>query len=126
MRWRLPFLHLTAFHFITNVTANDQHLRGTRAKLTRILFVDDHEGTRFLVKVWLDFFKRMRWERGRVGLVSVGGSEPFDLYLLDTRMTDGAARIVTPIREFDRTKPIIFIPAKPRRLCAGAHLRAQD
>ena len=76
----------------------------------RILFVDDHDDTRFLVKTWL---ARLNYEVATAenveGGLRIAMSEPFDLYLLDTRLPDGpGTELCAKIRQFDRTTPIIF------------------
>jgi CheY-like chemotaxis protein len=76
----------------------------------RILFVDDHEDTRFLISYLL-----CGWGYEVVAAASVeeglqlarGGG--FDLYLLDSRFADGSGtELCEGIREFDKETPIVF------------------
>ena len=76
----------------------------------RILFVDDHEDTRFLISYLLE-----AWGYEVVAVPSVeeglalarGGG--FDLYLLDSRFADGSGtELCEGIREFDKETPIVF------------------
>lgn len=76
----------------------------------RILFVDDHEDTRFLVTTWLG---TLGYQVTATDSVSQGlklaSSEPFDLYLLDSRLADGDGKdLCEKIREFDELTPIVF------------------
>ena len=76
----------------------------------RILFVDDHEDTRFLVITWLG---TLGYEVTATHSVSEGlklaGSESFDLYLLDSRLADGDGKdLCEKIREIDELTPIVF------------------
>jgi two-component system response regulator ResD len=95
----------------------------------RILFVDDHEDTRFMIKMWLapSNYEVVTAESLSSGL-RLAQSEPFDLYLLDTRLPDGSGReLCLKIREFDRTTPIIFYSGDtPERLRSALECGAQD
>jgi CheY-like chemotaxis protein len=76
----------------------------------RILFVDDHEDTRFLVITWLG---TLGYEVTATHSVSEGlklaGSKAFDLYLLDSRLADGDGKdLCEKLREIDELTPIVF------------------
>lgn len=76
----------------------------------RILFVDDHQDTCFLVITWLG---TLGYDVTAVHSVSEGirlvTSESFDLYLLDSRLADGDGReLCEKIREIDGRTPIVF------------------
>ncbi|MDT4896768.1 MAG: two-component system, chemotaxis family, chemotaxis protein CheY [Acidobacteriota bacterium] len=76
----------------------------------RILFVDDHEDTRFLVITWLG---TLGYEVIATHSVSEGlklaMSESFDLYLLDSRLADGDGKdLCEKLRAFDELTPIVF------------------
>jgi CheY-like chemotaxis protein len=76
----------------------------------RILFVDDHEDTRFLVITWLG---TLGYEVTATHSVTEGlklaRSEAFDLYLLDSRLADGEGKeLCEKIRELDELTPIVF------------------
>ena len=76
----------------------------------RILFVDDHEDTRFLVITWLG---TLGYEVTATHSVSEGlklaQSESFDLYLLDSRLADGDGKdLCEKLRAFDGRTPIVF------------------
>ena len=78
--------------------------------IPRILFVDDHEDTRFLVITWLN---SLGYEVTATHSVSDGlrlaSSKAFDLYLLDSRLADGDGKdFCEKIREFDERTPIVF------------------
>jgi DNA-binding response OmpR family regulator len=95
----------------------------------RILFVDDHEDTRFMVKLWLG---NSNYEVATAESIASGlelaQSEPFDLYLLDTRLPDGSGKeLCEKIREFDSTTPIIFYSGEtPEQLHSAMKCGAQD
>jgi len=77
---------------------------------SRILFVDDHEDTRFLISYLLDVWGYEAVAAGSVEeglrLAHTGG---FDLYLLDSRFADGSGtELCEGIREFDKETPIVF------------------
>jgi DNA-binding response OmpR family regulator len=76
----------------------------------RILFVDDHEDTRFMVITWLGM---LGYEVTAAHSVSEGlklaRSEVFNLYLLDSRLADGDGKdLCEKIREIDELTPIVF------------------
>ena len=95
----------------------------------RILFVDDHEDTRFMVKTWL---ATSNYEVATAGSIASGlqlaQSGLFDLYLLDTRLPDGSgAELCEKIREFDLKTPIIFYSGDaPEQMSAALKCGAQD
>jgi DNA-binding response OmpR family regulator len=95
----------------------------------RILFVDDHEDTRSLVKLWLaqSDHEVVTAESLSSGL-RLAQSEPFDLYVLDTRLPDGSGReLCEKIREFDQKTPIIFYSGDtPEQLGRALECGAQD
>lgn len=77
---------------------------------TRILFVDDHEDTRFLISHLLGGlgYEVTAVESVEEGLAQARAGD-FDLYLLDSRFADGSgADLCEGIREFDKVTPIIF------------------
>ena len=98
------------------------------SKSPRILFVDDHEDTRFLISYLLG-----SWGYGVVAADSVeeglalarGGG--FDLYLLDSRFADGSGtELCESIREFDKDTPIVFYSGDhPSRLKKALDCDAQ-
>lgn len=76
----------------------------------RILFVDDHQDTCFLVITWLG---ALGYEVTATHSISEGirlvQSESFDLYLLDSRLADGEGKeLCEKIREIDEQTPIVF------------------
>jgi DNA-binding response OmpR family regulator len=95
----------------------------------RILFVDDHEDTRFMVKTLLGMsdYEVATAESLSSGL-RLALSEPFDLYLLDTRLPDGSGKeLCEKTREFDAKTPIIFYSGDtPERLQPVLECGAQD
>jgi len=94
----------------------------------RILFVDDHEDTRYLISYLLG-----AWGYGVEAAASVeeglalarGGR--FDLYLLDSRFADGSGtELCEGIREFDKETPIVFYSGDhPSRLKKALECDAQ-
>jgi CheY-like chemotaxis protein len=94
----------------------------------RILFVDDHEDTRFLISYLLG-----GWGYGVVAAKSVeeglalARGESFDLYLLDSRFADGSGmELCESIREFDKETPIVFYSGDhPSRLKKALECDAQ-
>jgi CheY-like chemotaxis protein len=94
----------------------------------RILFVDDHEDTRFLITYLLN-----AWGYDVVGAESVGEGLKlarrgnFDLYLLDSRFDDGSGtQLCEGIREFDKETPIVFYSGDhPSRLKKALECDAQ-
>jgi CheY-like chemotaxis protein len=95
----------------------------------RILFVDDHDDTRFMIKVWLS---QLDYEVATAESLADGlrlaQGEPFDLYILDTNLPDGKGpELCIKIREFDPTTPIIFYTGEPReQLNAELKVGAQE
>ncbi len=94
----------------------------------RILFVDDHEDTRFLISHLLgitgyDVVAAQSIEEG-LARARAGG---FDLYLLDSRFADGSgAELCEGIREFDKATPIVFYSGDhPSRLQKSLECDAQ-
>jgi CheY-like chemotaxis protein len=76
----------------------------------RILFVDDHQDTCFLVITWLG---SLGYEVTATHSVSEGiklaQTKSFDLYLLDSRLADGDGKeLCEKIREIDERTPIVF------------------
>lgn len=94
----------------------------------RILFVDDHEDTRFLVITWLG---ALGYEVTAAHSVSEGlrlaKSERFDLYLLDSRLADGDGKdLCEKLREIDELTPIVFYAGDVReRVMAGSDCETQ-
>ena len=94
----------------------------------RILFVDDHEDTRFLITYLLK-----AWGYDVVAAQSVGEGLTlarggrFDLYLLDSRFGDGSGtELCEGIREFDKETPIVFYSGDhPSRLKKALECDAQ-
>jgi len=81
----------------------------------RILFVDDHDDTRFMVKEWLSQFNyEVATAESMADGLRLAQIEAFDLYILDSRLPDGrGAELCVKIREFDRATPIIFYTGEP-------------
>ena len=76
----------------------------------RILFVDDHEDTRFLISYLLEAwgYEVVAAQSVEEGLALARGGG-FDLYLLDSRFADGSGtELCEGIREFDKETPIVF------------------
>jgi len=95
---------------------------------TRILFVDDHEDTRYLISYLLGAWgyqvaAAKSVEEG-LALARRGG---FDLYLLDSRFADGSGmELCEGIREFDKATPIVFYSGDhPSRLQKALECDAQ-
>jgi CheY-like chemotaxis protein len=94
----------------------------------RILFVDDHEDTRYLITYLLGAWG---YEVAAVQSVEEGlalaRTRSFDLYLLDSRFADGSGtELCEGIREFDTTTPIIFYSGDhPSRLKKALDCDAQ-
>ena len=95
----------------------------------RILFVDDHEDTRFMVKAWLATSNcEVATAESIASGLRLAQSELFDLYLLDTRLPDGnGTELCEKIREFDLKTPIIFYSGDaPEQLSSALKCGAQD
>ena len=94
----------------------------------RILFVDDHEDTRFLISYLLDSWG---YESAAAGSVEEGlrlaRTRGFDLYLLDSRFADGSGtELCEGIRAFDKATPIVFYSGDhPSRLVKALECDAQ-
>ncbi len=94
----------------------------------RILFVDDHEDTRYLITHLLgaqgyEVEVAQSVEEG-LQLARAGG---FDLYLLDSRFADGSGtELCEGIRQFDKRTPIVFYSGDhPSRLRKALECDAQ-
>ena len=94
----------------------------------RILFVDDHEDTRFLISYLLGAwgYEVVAAESVEEGLQLARGGG-FDLYLLDSRFADGSGtELCEGIREFDKETPIVFYSGDhPSRLKKALDCDAQ-
>ena len=94
----------------------------------RILFVDDHEDTRFLITYLLGVagYEVVAAQSVEEGLACARGGG-FDLYLLDSRFADGSgAELCEGIREFDKATPIVFYSGDhPSRLKKALECDAQ-
>ena len=94
----------------------------------RILFVDDHEDTRFLISYLLGGwgYEVVAAESVEEGL-ALARSGGFDLYLLDSRFADGSGtELCEGIREFDKETPIVFYSGDhPSRLKKALDCDAQ-
>lgn len=94
----------------------------------RILYVDDHADSCFVVKLWLEKigYSVVTADSVKSGL-QLAQDEAFDLYLLDIALPDGTGRdLCERIREFDSATPVIFYSAhayesdKQEALACGA------
>ncbi len=76
----------------------------------RILFVDDHEDTRFMITTLLTVRGYLVTAAASVSEgVQLAQTRAFDLYLLDSRFADGTGReLCEQIRAFDAYTPIVF------------------
>ena len=94
----------------------------------RILFVDDHEDTRFLIAYCLGSlgYEVVVTDCPSEGL-RLARERRFDLYLLDSRFAEGSGlELCEAIREFDATTPIVFFTGEhPSRLQADSDCVAQ-
>ncbi len=93
-----------------------------------ILFVDDNDDIRFLVKEWLGMFNcEVATAESMVSALASAQSGSFDIYILDTRLPDGSgAELCKKIRKFDCTTPIIFYSGEtPERLQSAMACGAQ-
>ena len=80
---------------------------------TCILYLEDHEDTRDLIRLVLEDHN---YEVATSGTVASGltlaRSRQFDLYLLDSRLPDGSGLdFCRQLREFDSLTPILFYSA---------------
>src|SRR3954469_18745660 len=79
----------------------------------RILFVEDHDDTRLMVRRLLDNqgYQVETVETLNDGL-ELARTEAFDLFLLDYELEDGTGKeLCKMIREFDSQTPILFFSA---------------
>ena len=94
----------------------------------RILFVDDHEDTRYLITYLLDTwgYEVSAAQSVEEGLALARGGG-FDLYLLDSRFGDGSGtELCEGIRGFDKETPIVFYSGDhPSRLKKALECDAQ-
>jgi CheY-like chemotaxis protein len=94
----------------------------------RILFVDDHEDTCFLVITWLGALGyEVTATHSVVEGLELARSESFDLYLLDSRLGDGDGKdLCEKLREIDDATPIVFYAGDIReRVMADSDCDAQ-
>jgi CheY-like chemotaxis protein len=117
-----------AFPVPTTNPSNYSDRSYTLSEATRILYVDDHEDTRYLITYLLAAWGyeaevAQSVEEG-LQLARAGG---FDLYLLDSRFADGSGtELCEGIREFDKTTPIVFYSGDhPSRLKKALDCDAQ-
>jgi CheY-like chemotaxis protein len=98
------------------------------SEVTRILFVDDHEDTRYLITYLLGAWGYEVSAAQSVGEgLALARTRGFDLYLLDSRFADGSGtELCEGIREFDKKTPIIFYSGDhPSRLKKALDCDAQ-
>jgi len=79
----------------------------------RVLYIEDHEDTRELVKLVLEqrSYEVVTGSTIKTG-IALAGSQDFDLYLLDSWLPDGSGMdLCRQIREFDKATPILFYSA---------------
>lgn len=81
----------------------------------RILYVDDHEDSRWMMKVLLEMWN---YEVALAGAADDGlylaRSETFDLYLLDAHLLDGSAfELCEQICGIPDHAPVVFISTAP-------------
>lgn len=76
----------------------------------RILFIEDHEDTRDLIKLVLEHEKYQVTSDGTLeGALKAAAERKFDLFLLDTWLPDGSGfELCERLREFDSATPILF------------------
>ncbi len=76
----------------------------------RILFVEDHEDTRDLITLVLKHEQYLVTTDVTVaGALKTAGTTQFDLYILDTYLSDGSGiELCERIRMFDSATPILF------------------
>ena len=79
----------------------------------RILYIEDHEDTRDLVKLILENQNYDVATTATIGDgLSLAKSKPFDLFLLDSHLPDGTGLdFCRELRGFDRRTPILFYSA---------------
>jgi DNA-binding response OmpR family regulator len=79
----------------------------------RVLYIEDHEDTRELVRLVLEqrSYEVITGASIESG-IALAGSQEFDLYLLDSWLPDGSGLdLCRKIREFDKATPILFYSA---------------
>lgn len=84
----------------------------------RILFVEDHDDTRFMIRLLLGNrgYQVKTAESANEGL-ELAQNESFDLFLLDYQLGDGNGKeLCQKIREFDAATPILFFSASHPRI----------
>ena len=94
----------------------------------RILFIEDHDDTRELVRFVLEASDySVTTETTIAAALQQAGSEKFDLYLVDNWLPDGTGfELCEQIREFDPVTPVLFYSGaafesdKVRAIQAGA------
>ncbi|HKR59009.1 MAG TPA: response regulator [Pyrinomonadaceae bacterium] len=94
----------------------------------RILFIEDHEDTRELVRFVLEAGEYcVTAESTMAGALQFAAPDKFDLYLLDNWLPDGTGfELCERIREFDPNTPVLFYSGaafdsdKLRAIQAGA------
>lgn len=76
----------------------------------RVLFVDDNDDIRSLIKEWLSIFNcEVATAESIASALASAQSATFDIYVLDAQLSDGTgAELCKKIREFDGMTPIIF------------------
>lgn len=98
------------------------------SKVRRILFVDDHEDTRYLITYLLHSWGyAVEAARSMEEGLKLARRGDFHLYLLDSRFGDGSGTdLCEGIREFDKTTPIVFYSGDhPSRLKKALECDAQ-
>jgi DNA-binding response OmpR family regulator len=94
----------------------------------RILFIDDHEDTRELVRFVLEASDySVTTETTIAAALELAAPDKFDLYLIDNWLPDGTGfELCEQIREFDPDTPVLFYSGaafesdKLRAIQAGA------
>jgi two-component system, OmpR family, manganese sensing response regulator len=84
----------------------------------RILFVEDHDDTRSMIRLLLGNrgYQVETAESANEGL-ELAQNESFDLFLLDYQLGDGNGKeLCQKIREFDADTPILFFSASHPRI----------
>jgi two-component system, OmpR family, manganese sensing response regulator len=79
----------------------------------RILFVEDHDDTRSMIRHLLGHRGYQVETAGSANQgLELAQNEPFDLFLLDYQLGDGSGKeLCEKIREFDSDTPILFFSA---------------
>ena len=94
----------------------------------RILYIEDHEDTRELVTIVLQGYgHEVISDDSSQGAMIRAAKEKFDLYMLDSWLSDGSGLdLCKKLREFDGQTPILFLSAaafdsdREKALQAGA------